>query len=234
MSLEAADAKWRLALGLGSHRAAFPGKCMIRSGYVAAVLMGGLFIGCAAADDLDDGKPVHNPGIVAQRDGDGLPLLPKLHWEMRREQIQLAYPGMQELWIARGGSEKPNFRQLKIPHFMIAGCEFWLDLDFFNPPEDTLTELGGYYDGPDVEGCLQRVRTKFFDIFGPHPWNSGDETTVTVYPYKTSEQTETTVSRAWIGKVTMITFDVTTILKTGKHRFRFTLLHNGAPGTFVE
>jgi len=207
---------------------------MFRSRYLSAVLMSGLFFGYAAADDLDDGKPVHNPGIASQCNGDGLPFLSKLRWEMRREQIQLAYPEMEDMWIVRGFSEKPNFRQLKIPHFAIDGCQFWLDLDFFNSPEDTLTELAGYYDGPNVEDCLQRVRTKFFDTFGQHPWNSGDETNVVVYPDKTSEHTETTVSRVWIGKETMISFDVTTILKTGRHRFRFVLQHSGAPGTFVE
>lgn len=207
---------------------------MFRSGYLGAVLASGLFFGCAAADDLDDGKPIHNPGIAPQREGDGLPFLSKLRWEMRAEQIEIAYPDVKEVWVVHEYSPTPHFRTLKLPHFTIDGCQFQLDLGFFNPPDDTLTEISADYDGPDVEDCLQRMRAKFFDTFGPHPWNSGDETTVTVYPDKTSEQTETTVSRAWAGKVTMITFDVTTILKTGKHRFRFTLQHNGAPGTFVE
>ena len=204
---------------------------MFRSGYFSAILMSGLSFGYAAADDLDDGKPVHNPGIASQHDSDGLPFLSKLRWEMRREQIQLVYPEVQDMWIVRGFSEKPNFRQLKIPHFAIDGCQFRLELDFFNPPDDTLTELAGYYDGANVEDCLQRTRAKFFDTFGPHPWNSGEETSVVV---GTGEHPETTVSRAWIGKVTMISFDVTTILKTGRHRFRLVLQHTGAPGTYVE
>jgi hypothetical protein len=207
---------------------------MFRGTCLNVAFMSCLLAGFAAADDLDDGKPVHNPGIAAQRDGDGLPLFPKLHWEMRREQIQLAYPEVEDMWTVREFSDRPRFRQLKIPRFVIDGCPFQVVLGYFDPPEDTLTEMTGDYDGPDVEGCLQRMRTKFFDTYGPHPWNSGEEDTVTVYPDQTSEHTETTVSRAWAGKVTMITFDVTTILKTGKHRFRFTLQHNGAPGTFVE
>jgi hypothetical protein len=204
---------------------------MFRSGYLSAVLMSSLFFGYAAADDLDDGKPAHNPGIAAQRESDGLPLLAKLRWEMRREQIRLAYPDAEDTWIVRGFSEKPNFRQLKIPRLAIAGCQFRLELGFFNPPDDRLTELAGYYDGPNVEDCLQRVRTKFFDTFGPHPWNSGEETGIVA---GTGERAETTVSRAWIGTVTTITFDVTTMPKTGKHRFRFILQHSGAPGTYVE
>lgn len=207
---------------------------MFRGTCLNVAFMSCLFAGAAAADDLDDGKPAHNPGIAAQRDGDGLPLFPKLHWEMRHDQVQLAYPEAEDLWVVSELTDNPNHRHLKIPRFVIDGCAFRVVLGYFDPPEDTLTDIVGDYDGPDVEGCLQRMRTKFFDTYGPHPWNSGDETNVVTYPDKTSEHTETTVSRAWAGKVTMITFDVTTILKTGKHRFRFTLQHNGAPGTFVE
>jgi hypothetical protein len=208
---------------------------MFRTPYpaIAAALAASLLLG-AAPNGSDDGRPANNPGIAGQKIDDGLPFFPKLRWEMTREQIRLAYPEVEDMWIVRGGSEKPNFHMLKIPRLVIDGCPFWVDLDFFNPPEDTLTEMSGNYDGPNVEDCLQRVRARFFDTFGPHPWNSGDQTSVTVFPDGTSEHTETTVSRTWNGKVTTIWFDVTTVLKTGKHRFRFVLQHAGAPGTYVE
>jgi hypothetical protein len=233
MSLEAEDAKWH-----GTRRPVnvawdtLAGESMLRSLSLGAVVaLAGFLAGPAPADEIDDGLPVHNPGIASQHDSDGLPFLSKLRWKMRREQIQLAYPEVQDTWITRGFSERPNFRELKIPHVAIEGCRFQLSLGFFNPPEDTLTEIVGVYDGPDVEDCLQRVRTKFFDTFGLHPWNSGEETGVVA---GTGERTETAVSRAWLGKVTTITFEVTTMPKTGKHRFRFVLQHTGAPGTYVE
>ena len=187
-----------------------------------------LLFGFSPPDVIDDGQPDHNPGLIAQRKADGLPFIHKLRWGMHREKIQKAFPEVEDLWIERGFTTKPNFRQLKVPHFVVQGCEFHLEMDFFNPPMDSLTELSGYYEGSKVEYCLNRITKRFVHDFGPHPWHGGGET------YGSGGHTETTVSQVWSGRVTTIWLEVTKDLKSKKRRFRVTLQHTGAPGTVIE
>jgi len=116
--------------------------------------------------------PSHNPGIAGQRDTEGLPLIPTLRWKMRREEIQLAFPDVEDIWIKEGASEKPDYRMLTIRDYEIDGCKFELDLGFFNPPLDTLSQVSGNYVGSNVDDCLHRLQREFQTEFGPHPSKS--------------------------------------------------------------
>lgn len=200
---------------------------MFRGTCLNVAIMSCLLAGFAAADDLDDGTAAHNPGIASQHGGDGLPLIPKLHWDMRREQIKLAFPDVQDMWTKRGFSEKPNFRQLKIRRYEISGCEFELTMDFFNDPDDSLTEITGDYKGSDASICIDRIKAKFFGELGSHPRK-------TDWSNDIQGHTEMNTSLSWSGAVTGAVLLITTRSDSGHLRFGFSLLHEGAPGTYVE
>jgi hypothetical protein len=219
MSFAGADAKW-LKVALGCPHG---GYLLVRA--LAALLLSSLVFGFALPED--DGKPEHNPGIAGQRDGDGLPLVPKLHWGMTQAEIQRAFPDVGEHWT-RVASDTPNHRELEIAHYDIEGCRFRLDLDFFNQSRDELVELDATPEAPDMEECLGHVRARFLDRFGPHPWQ--DDEGGYAGGMKISDETRI----VWSGKVTTIWFQISDDLKTGKRRFWITLQHAGAPGTFIQ